>query len=50
MEICQLSSRKIQFRIYILISAIDMNGKEAKIQFDCVSGIEYNRNDSPNIL
>lgn len=22
-----------------------MNGKEAKIQFDCVSGIEYNRND-----
>ena len=45
MEICQLSSRKIQFRIYYFNKCNDMNGKEAKIQFDCVSGIEYNRND-----
>lgn len=40
---CQVEKSSLGY--IILISAIDMNGKEAKIQFDCVSGIEYNRND-----
>ena len=40
---CQVEKSSLGY--IILVSAIDMNGKEAKIQFDCVSGIEYNRSE-----